>query len=161
MWADLPVAGGIGVVSLCGMKTTLLGPKRPSVVSALEKLALDTINGTGGITGMALKGLLKAAQSARSDVVPTAIDAVLPELATALEPYWDTYSAGVSQSTFGEYLTENSEAVAGELAQIADGFVEGRELGGLTKLYTSARNKGIDVLKQHLDSLGDVLEGFM
>lgn len=161
MWADLPVAGGIGVVSLCGMKTTLLGPKRPSVVSALEKLALDTINGTGGITGMALKGLLKAAQSARSDVVPTAIDAVLPELATALEPYWDTYSAGVAASSFGAYLDENQDAVAGELARIADGFVEGRELGGLTKLYTSARNKGIDVLKQHLDSLGDVLEGFM
>lgn len=110
---------------------------------------------------MALKGLLKAAQSAREDVVPTAIDAVLPELATALAPYWDTYSAGVSQSTFGEYLTENSEAVAGELARIADGFVEDRELGGLKKLYTSARNRGIDVLKKHLGELGDVLEGFM
>lgn len=155
------MTGGIGVVSWGAMKNTLLGPQRPAVVAALSDLAVSTIDSTGGITGMALKGLLKAAQSARDDVVPTAIDAVLPDLANALEPYWDTYSAGVAASSFGAYLTENREAVAGELARIADGFVEDRELGGLTKLYTSARNKGISVLEQHLGALGDVLEGFM
>ena len=109
---------------------------------------------------MALKGGLKAATAVRDDIVPHAIDTLLPDLAAALEPYWNTYSAGGFAGSFGTYLAENSSSVTADLAAIADGYVEGHDIGALKKLYTSARNKGLEVLGKHLGELGDTLEKF-
>ena len=137
------------------MKDILLGSQRPAVVSALTNVAHSVIESTGGITGMALKGGLKAATAVRDD-----IDTLLPDLAAALEPYWNTYSAGGFAGSFGAYLAENSSSVTADLAAIADGYVEGHDIGALKKLYTSARNKGLEVLGKHLGELGDTLEKF-
>ena len=142
------------------MENILLGSQRPAVVSALTNVAHSVIESTGGITGMALKGGLKAATAVRDDIVPHAIDTLLPDLAAALEPYWNTYSAGGFAGSFGAYLAENSSSVTADLAAIADGYVEGHDIGALKKLYTSARNKGLEVLGKHLGEPGDTLEKF-
>ena len=143
------------------MKTTLLGPQRPDIVEALSDLATTTVDSTSGLTGMALKSVLKAATAVREDIVPHVIDRILPDLADALDPYWRTYSAGVSAETFGAYLHENAEPVSADLARIADAYAKDNAPASLHRVYTSARNKGVEVLKKHLEQLGNTLEEFM
>ena len=114
----------------------------------------------GALSDPALaEGQVLAAAAAEGEVV-TSVRLVGPDLAAALEPYWNTYSAGGFAGSFGAYLAENSSSVTADLAAIADGYVEGHDIGALKKLYTSARNKGLEVLGKHLGELGDTLEKF-
>ncbi|MDY6049627.1 MAG: hypothetical protein SPI77_03555 [Corynebacterium sp.] len=139
-----------------------LGPRRADIVAALSTVAVNTVASTGGMTGMALKGALKAAQSVRADAVPVAIDAALPQVAEALSPFWEAYagSSPAAVGGFGAYLESRSDEVTDALVGVADSQ-QANMPGPVQKLYGPLRKRAATIAAGALKPLGTEIESFL
>lgn len=140
--------------------SVLLGDKRDAVVTELAGLAESTIESTSGISGVAVKGVLSGAKKLNSNVVPKAVNRLLPEILETLQPRWDEFSAQ-GAGDFGTYLNANSDPVIDSILEVLDRNVKKVDFPGVQKAYDAIRSKASDLIKPHLPVLGDVIERHM
>lgn len=77
------------------------------------------VHDTSGLRGMALKAGLAAAKAARPDAVTRAVDRLLPEFASALEPYWQEFRAS-GEKDFSAYLKRHAKAASADMMAATD-----------------------------------------
>lgn len=98
----------------------LLAPERfdrlvPQTAAWVERY----VHETGGLRGMALKAGLAAARAARPDAVERAVRRLLPEFATALEPFWQKFRAS-GEADFSTYLKRHAPQATAALMAVTD-----------------------------------------
>ncbi|MFC6421133.1 DUF6918 family protein [Ornithinimicrobium tianjinense] len=141
------------------LSARLLDPTtRPQVVDALVQLIETEVASKKGISGTVLKTAFAGAKKASEGTVKRSVNALLPGVASALDPHW----AAADGRAFGAYLADPARAhqVADELLAVADAkaaAVEGNPLG---KVYRSLRGKGKEHVVEALPGLGSTLERF-
>lgn len=129
---------------------------RPTVVAELSQLAESTIASQSGLTGMALKTGVAAVKKSNADAIPWGIERFLPELVSALTPYWEAYDPA-SSAGFGNYLASRGDDVVASLLEVGDRAAEsGPASAG--RVYTSLRGKAVKILAPVLPELGDIIE---
>lgn len=98
----------------------LLAPARferlvPQTASWIERY----VHKGSGLRGMALKAGLAAAKAGRPDAIERAVRRLLPEFATALEPFWQKFRAS-GERDFGGYLERHAAQASAALMAVTD-----------------------------------------
>ncbi|GAA1398853.1 DUF6918 family protein [Luteococcus peritonei] len=137
---------------------SLLDPaKRPQVVQAIAAVVDQEVDAKSGLAGMALKGAYASAKKAKEGIVPKATDAMLPDIAAALQPYWDAKG----EQDFGAYLSSRSGEVADSLLAVADAKAASPDNAAIAKLYKPIRGKAKGYVEEALPRLAEALKPFV
>lgn len=91
------------------------------LVSDCVKLIDEQVAAQGGLSGMGLKTVYGAVKGVDPSYISGAVERLLPDALTALEPIWDE---GVGLGDPVQHLTENRSRTADELLSITDAKVE-------------------------------------
>lgn len=142
------------------LSTLLDSEKRPVLVADLSSLVEDAITDLSGLTGVAVKGALSAARKANGDIIPTAVDSLLPDLLGDLQPHWEAYQES-GQQDFGAFLESRADEVSESLLSTADRAVEQRGGGAVAKVYDSLRGRGTKLIAPHIPALGRIIDNHM
>lgn len=136
---------------------SLLDPtRRPQVVQAIATVVDQEVAAKSGLGGMALKGAYASAKKVKEGIVPKATDAMLPDLAAALEPYWNARG----EQDFGSYLAGRSGEVADSLLAVADTKAASPDNAALAKIYKPIRGKAKGYVEEALPQLAAAIAPF-
>lgn len=129
--------------------------KKPAVVTDLAALIEGEIQGMGGLTGIAAKAAVKAAQARNPKIIERGSAAYVGTLADALDPFWTSFRAS-GGTDFGAYLKQNEkEANAAVLAAVdAEVPAGGKERG----MYEKFKPQIGKVLVGALPKLGALVQ---
>ena len=116
----------------------LLEPtRRPVAVAALTEVIDAEVADKSGLGGAAVKAGYAAVKKLRGDFVTTATDRLLPQFASALDPFWATKE----DQPFGAHLASQSDAAADALLAVTDGRAARTSNAAAAKVYGSLRGR--------------------
>lgn len=124
----------------------LLAPERlQSLRSDSLRLLEYKVQNSPGLKGMALRSGLSLLKSTRADLLPRAVNRLLPVFITALEPYYaQCCSAAAPQALapgdFSAFLLQRRAAVVDTLMQSADALATGSQNSTVHSFYTRLRS---------------------
>lgn len=158
-----PPAGHVPVPTtpkgtIMSFSESLLDPaKRPQVVTAIATVIDEEVNSKGGLGGMAIKGAYASAKKMKDGIVPKGTDAMLPDIASALEPFWNAKG----DQDFGAFLSSRSAEVADALLAVADAKAESPDNAAIAKLYKPIRGKAKGYVEEALPRLAGAITPFV
>jgi hypothetical protein len=133
----------------------LLEPtRRPVAVAALTEVIDAEVAGTAGFGGAAVKAGYAAARKFGGDFVTRATDRLLPQFASALDPFWATKG----DQPFGAHLASQPDAAADALLAVTDAKAAGTSHAAAAKVYRSLRGKAKNHVVAALPRLGGAVE---
>jgi hypothetical protein len=142
---------------------TLLGPEvRPQVIADCENLVDHAVADMSGVSGTAVRLAYKTVRTFDAGHIPLMIESLLPDVCSALEPYWAAFAAQFPADTgdFGGYLAAREDEVAEALLGITD---ERRRLSAratITKAYNTVRGSAVKHVKAALPALGALVQKY-
>ena len=107
-----------------------------------------------GFGGAVVKAGYAAAKKLGGDFVTSATDRLLPQFASALDPFWATKG----DQPFGTHLASQPDAAADALLAVTDAKAAGTSHGAAAKVYGSLRGKAKDHVVAALPRLGSAVE---
>ena len=90
-------------------------------------------------------------------VVPAAVDKMLPQFTTALEPFYNEYKS-TGGAGFGAFLAGRPEQAAEALLSVTDDRAEYSSSEALKKAYTKLRPNARKNVEEALPRLGTLIE---
>ena len=133
----------------------LLEPtRRPVAVETLTGVIDAEVAGKSGFGGAAVKGGYAAVKRLGGTFVATATDRLLPQFATALDPFWATKG----EQPFGAHLAAQPDAAADALLSVTDARAARTSHASAAKVYGSLRGKAKDHVVAALPRLGAAVE---
>lgn len=116
----------------------LLEPtRRPVAVETLTDVIDAEVADKSGLGGAAVKAGYAAAKKLGGNFVTSATDRLLPQFASALDPFWATKG----DSSFGAHLAAQPDAAADALLAVTDAKAANTSHGSAAKVYGSLRGK--------------------
>lgn len=94
---------------------------KASVASDCAKLVDAQVASKGGLSGLALKAAYGVVRGIDANYVPGAIQRLLPEAFSALDPVWDE---GVQAGDPVAYLTQHSDRTADTILSVTDAKIK-------------------------------------
>lgn len=138
----------------------LLAPDvQPNVVADCQQLIAQEVAGKSGISGAAIKLAYKTASAFAPGYVQGMIEKMLPEMAAALEPYWEEFNAS-GASGFGDFLSKRGDEVAEALLAISDQHGRTSRKAVITKAYATVRGSAAKHIQAALPAVGDLVEKY-
>jgi hypothetical protein len=135
----------------------LLDPaRRPAVVTDLEELVDQEVSDKSGVSGAVVKTGYATVKKLKPGLVGNAVDRMLGEFGTALEPFYADYRASAG-SDFGAYLTSRPEA-ADALLGVTDSRAERTDSDAIKKVYAKLRPTGQKNVAEALPRLGRLID---
>lgn len=142
------------------LKDILLAPeRRPAVVADLQTLVDKEVSSKGGMSGLAVKASFAVIKKVKSGFVPHAINAMLPEFAQKLQPYYGRYDPA-KDGSLSAFLTANSSAVSDVLLAVADGRARNSAHESAKRAYQKLRPQAKKHVEHALPALGDLIERY-
>ncbi|MBN9644314.1 DUF6918 family protein [Corynebacterium mendelii] len=143
------------------LRTQLTGPCRSRLAEELAALTTDTIAGYSGITGTAIKATIGSVEKAQPGTVKKGINRMIPDMADALQGFWDSYRANPTAArSFGDYLGKREDEVAAHLVAEADKQSDQLDNAPLKALYGRLRAKAPKYLRPAIGPMGDLVEKY-
>ena len=140
------------------LSTILLDPaRRPTVIADLQTLVDQEVSDSGGVSGALIKGGYATAKKIKPNLVPTAVEKLLPDFAHALEPFYADYRAQ-GGADFGSYLAGRPDQAANALLGVTDAKAQESSSDGLRKAYSTMRPKGQKSVEAALPRLGALID---
>ncbi|MGB3138350.1 MAG: hypothetical protein WBG38_20405 [Nodosilinea sp.] len=109
---------------------------KDKVVSDCALLIDRRVAAKGGLGGMALKATYGVVKSAGSSYIPGAIDRILPEVVSALEPMW---AEGLKAGNPVAYLSQNQAQTAEVILGVTDRRIAKTDNGLVRSSYNKLR----------------------
>ena len=131
--------------------------RRPAVVSDFETLVDAEVSDKGGVSGAVVKTGFAAVKKIKPGIIPSAVDTLLPDFATALEPFYGDYRAK-GGSDFGAYLTSRSDEASDALLSVTDSRAERSSRDSIKKVYGKLRPNGKKNVEEALPRLGALVD---
>ena len=133
----------------------LLEPtRRPVAVATLSDVIDAEVADKSGLGGTAVKAGYAAAKRLGGGFVQHATDRLLPQFATALDPFW----ASKGDQPFGAHLAAQQDAVADALLAVTDAKAANTSHAAAAKVYGSLRGKAKEHVVAALPLLGAAVE---
>ncbi len=136
----------------------LLDPtRRPTVVTDLQTLVDAEVSDSGGVSGAVIKTGYATVKKVKPGIVTSAVDKMLPQFATALEPFYADYRASAGND-FGAYLAARPAEAANALLGVTDARAEQSSSDALKKVYGKLRPQGQKNVEEALPRLGRLID---
>jgi hypothetical protein len=136
----------------------LLAPQvRPAVIADLVQVVDQEVSDKKGFSGAAVKAGYAAGKKVMPNLAERALTRMLPDFATAADPFWDDFQAA-GGGDFGQYLSSRGPEVAQALVAVTDDRVAATSREGLKRAYKPLRGKAIENVQAALPRLGTVLQ---
>ena len=136
------------------LKASLLdSDRRSAVVADLQDFVDREVAGKGGLSGGVVKTGYAAVKRVRPGIIRSAIDSMLDEFVTALEPHWAAYQSQPVPG-FGAFLAGRPHEVAQSLLAVTARL----DRSAVTSVYGKLRPKGEQNVIEALPRLGDLVE---
>lgn len=141
-----------------GLSNGLSDPNKKNMVVADCTKLLDTqVASMGGVSGLALKAGYAAVKGIAPSYCGEAIERLLPESFTALDPIW---SEGVQTGDPAGYLTQNRSRAADALLSITDARIEKTTNGIVRGTYNRLRNSAKNDVEEAIPDLAKILDKY-
>ncbi|RSM35085.1 hypothetical protein DMA12_45760 [Amycolatopsis balhimycina DSM 5908] len=131
--------------------------RRPAVVSDFETLVDAEVSDKGGVSGAVVKTGFAAVKKIKPGIIPSAVDALLPDFATALEPFYGDYRTK-GGNDFGAYLSSRSDEASDALLSVTDSRAEKSSRDSIKKVYGKLRPNGKKNVEEALPRLGQLID---
>ena len=141
------------------LKAALLGPNKPSVITALGGLVDAEVAGKGGVSGAVVKAGYAAVKKVKPGFVAHAIGALLPKFTEALEPLWREHRAA-GGADFGAFLAARPDRAADALLGVTDARAKATSREALKKGYAKLRPNAKKHVIEALPRLGKVIDSY-
>lgn len=138
-------------------ETLLTDDKRPTVVNDCVRVIEDEVASKKGVSGLAIKGAFKALKAIKPGMVRNAVDGLLDEFVTNLEPFYQRYVDGGKTGGIEPHLVRNSGEVADALLSITDEKARTTSNKTLKKLYNKLRPQGKKQVEAAMPRVGKML----
>jgi hypothetical protein len=115
--------------------------RRAAIVAAAVKLVEEEVAGKRGLTGAAVRTAFAAFQRVRPGIVTAAVERLLPEFATVLDPHW---AQAVSSGDPDRWFRSHDRSIAHELLGVTDRLAGRSSNRVLVRLYQSLRGSALD-----------------
>ena len=142
---------------------TLLAPQtQPQVIADCEKLVDREVCDMSGVTGAAVRLAYKTVSTFDSGHIPAMIGTILPNVAQALQPYWESFAADAARGgDFGAYLAARGDEVADALLAVTDSRQRASSRSTIVKAYKTVRGSAVKHVKAALPALGELVQRYM
>ena len=131
--------------------------RRPAVVSDFEGLVDAEVSDKGGVSGAVVKTGFAAVKKIKPGIIPSAVDTLLPDFATALEPFYGDFRAQ-GGNDFGAYLVGRSDEASDALLSVTDSRAERSSRDSIKKVYGKLRPNGKKNVQEALPRLGQLVD---
>ncbi|MEU4251113.1 hypothetical protein AB0F15_27260 [Amycolatopsis sp. NPDC026612] len=131
--------------------------RRPAVVSDFETLVDAEVSDKGGVSGAVVKTGFAAVKKIKPGIIPSAVDTLLPDFASALEPFYGDYRAK-GGNDFGAYLSSRSDEASDALLSVTDTRAEKSSRDSIKKVYGKLRPNGKKNVEEALPRLGQLID---
>ena len=141
------------------LQELLLAPDvQPRVVADCQKLVEQELS-SKGIAATPLKVAYKAVTAFAPGYYQQTIEAMLPHIADALEPFWADFTAS-GGSEFGDYLAKRPTEVSEALLTVTDNMAAGSQRATVVKAYKAVRNGAGKNIEAALPNLGAMVQQY-
>ena len=132
--------------------------KHTQVVKDCVVVVDEEVGAKGGLSGLAVKAAYATVKAVKPGIIASAVDALLPEFARKLEPFYDEWQATGSGETLERFLAARSGAVAEALLSVTDARAERAQNPAVRKAYDKLRPSGRRHVEEAIPRVGRVLE---
>lgn len=136
----------------------LAGADRKVVIKDTTKLIDEEVHAKSGITGIALKGGYKVVQKLKPNMIEEAVDHLLDDFTSALDPLYQQFIADQATATFEKFLASHDEQAANDLLSITDKKAERAENRVLKSTYKKLRGQAEKHVRQALPGVGRLID---
>jgi hypothetical protein len=131
--------------------------RRPAVVTDFGDLVDAEVSDKGGVSGAVVKTGFAAVKKIKPGIIPSAVDTLLPDFATALEPFYGDFRAK-GGNDFGAYLVGRSDEASDALLSVTDSRAEKSSRDSIKKVYGKLRPNGKKNVEEALPRLGALVD---
>jgi hypothetical protein len=137
----------------------LLAPGvRPKVIADCVQLINEEVDSKGGLTGLAVKGAYALVKAVKPGFVTEAVDHMLDDFVTRLEPFWA--EAQAKNEPLGPLLNGRAPQVADALLAISDERASRSTNASLKKTYEKLRPTGKKHVEQAVPRVGRLVQKY-
>jgi len=137
----------------------LVEPVRTAVIADLVKVVDQEVSDKKGFSGAAVKAGYAAGKKVMPNLAERAVTRLLPDFATAADPYWKDFQAS-GGGDFGQYLADRGPEASQALLAVTDAKVATTSREALKRAYKPLRGKAADHVQAALPRLGTVLQKY-
>jgi hypothetical protein len=130
----------------------------PRVVADTQKLVEQEL-AAKGIAAAPLKVAYKAVTAFAPGYYQQVIEAMLPQIVGALEPFWADFNAS-GGAAFGDYLAKRPTEVSEALLAVTDNMATQSERGAVVKAYKAVRGSASKNIEIALPNLGAMVQSY-
>jgi hypothetical protein len=139
------------------LQEILLAPTvQPQVVTDCLMLVDQEVSEKSGVSGTAIRLAYKTAAAFASGYLRTTVENLLPDIVSALQPYWADFSAS-GGSDFGDYLAKRSDEVAEALLAVSDEHGTHSKRPVILKAYQTVRASAGKHIEAALPQVGKLV----
>lgn len=113
-----------------------------------------------GISGTAVKLAYKTVNRFSAHHVLYMVDALLPQLAEELQPYWTDFSTS-GGTEFGAYLAQRGDEVSESLLSVTDARGKASSRPVIIKAYGAVRDKAAKHVTAALPNVGALVQKYV
>ena len=128
---------------------------RPKVVADCQTLVQEEVDSKGGLTGLAIKGAYALVKAVKPGFVGEALDGMLDDFATKLEPFW--VDAQAKNEPVGALMNARAPQVADALLSISDERAARAKNQAAKKAYEKLRPTGKKNVEAAVPRLGRLI----
>src|ERR1700761_5986332 len=143
------------------LQETLLAPEiQPQLTADCQELVEHEVADMSGVPGAAVRLAYKTVRTFDAGHIRVMIDSLLPDVADAMQPYWDEFTAGHPGDVgdFGAYLAGREGEAAESLLAITDKRRAFSSRPTIVKAYNTVRGGAAKHVKAALPALGALIQ---
>jgi hypothetical protein len=142
------------------LQDILLAPEnQPHVIADCLKLIEQEVSAKSGVSGTAVKLAYKTANAFASGYIQSTVESLLPDMVTALEPFWADFSES-GAADFGDYLVKRGDEVAEALLAVTDEQAKVSQRPTILKAYGAVRGGAPKHIVAALPNLGELVQKY-
>ncbi|HWY25141.1 MAG TPA: hypothetical protein VNX47_09495 [Nevskia sp.] len=134
--------------------------KDPLVADCVQ-LVEGRVAARGGLRGLALKTGLSVLKSARPDVLPRAMQALLPEFVSALDPLYQDYTVAGARPDFASFLQQHRERTVEALLGVTDSRAAQARNAAIKSVYARLRGGAEQEVEAALPQFAQLLSSYL
>jgi hypothetical protein len=142
----------------------LTAANKDALVADCVKLTESRIASRGGLRGAAVKTGIAVLKKARPDILQRAVQALLPEFVTALDPLYQDFAAAPARgrrSDFSQFLQQHSDGAVEALLGVTDARVERVHNSAVKSVYARLRGGAEHEVGAALPEFGTLLTNYL
>ncbi len=146
---------------MMSLSEALLTHNRKKVVMDCVDLIDAEVSSKKGLTGFAVKSAFKIMSKVKPNIIPSVINALLPEFVEEMEPFWDEHKKNPRGRTFSAAILKNQNSVTDALLAVTDRRALKTEHKTAKAAYDKLRPSASGHVKDALPNLCKLLERYV